>query len=546
MNFLQFLQKEAGTMTSRLLTAAGLCGVLNGLLVLVVLSATGMSYRSPEQSQLLLLFVACFFFFVLCRKFVLERTAGIVEGIINRVRLRISEKVRGAELIHFEQIGAAPIYTALAENTRTLSESANFIVNSLSSAILVVLAMLYIAVLSMPAFLLLAGAISLGVLIYLRNVRKARPVLRKAAAQDHRFFEELGHLLYGFKELKIDAEKSEALVEQDLKVVARQAEELRLDAARQFSWITVFGESFFYGLMGLLIFVLPAFISQQDSRTLVSVVAVLLFMISSVSALVDSVPAVERANIAIERIEQLENRLGSMPPPERVQEPVGFERLACVGMTFHYPDVQGRSAFQLGPIDLEVRRGEVIFIIGGNGSGKSTFLKLLCGLYPASKGHLELNGVPVTRVNMQQYRSQFAIILQDFHLFSRLFHMRRFDRARISQLLTAFDLASVTGVREDGVLENTQLSKGQQKRLAMLVTDLEDRDVLIFDEWAADQDPDFRRYFYHELIGALAARGKTVIAATHDDHFFHLADRVLKMSEGKLEPYEHHPRGPRS
>jgi putative pyoverdin transport system ATP-binding/permease protein len=101
-------------------------------------------------------------------------------------------------------------------------------------------------------------------------------------------------------------------------------------------------------------------------------------------------------------------------------------------------------------------------------------------------------------------------------------------------------------VREDGVLENTQLSKGQQKRLALLVTDLEDRDVLIFDEWAADQDPDFRRYFYHELIGSLAARGKTVIAATHDDHFFHLADRVLKMSEGKLEPYEHHPRGARS
>ncbi|ATB42411.1 cyclic peptide transporter [Cystobacter fuscus] len=533
-------------MTSRLLVAAGLCGVLNGLIVLLVISATGMDYRSPEQSQLLLLFVASFAFFVICRKFVLERTSDIVEGIINRVRIRISEKVRGSELIHFEQIGAAPIYTALAENTRTLSESANLIINSLSSTILVCLAMLYIALLSLPAFFLLATAISLGVLFYLHNVRGARPLLRNAAAQDHRFFEELGHLLYGFKELKVDAEKSHSLFEQDLKVVASEAEELRLRAARRISRITIFGETFFFGLMGVIIFVLPSFTSQQDSRVLVSVVAVLMFITSSVNAMVDAVPAVERANIAIERIEHLEGRLGPVPPFERVLEPVEFERLACVGMTFQYPEVQGRSAFQLGPIDLEVRKGEVIFIIGGNGSGKSTFLKLLCGLYPPSAGSLELNGVPVTRTTLQQYRSKFAIILQDFHLFSRLFHMRRFNRARINQLLAAFDLTTVTGVREDGVLENIQLSRGQQKRLALLVTDLEDRDVLIFDEWAADQDPDFRRYFYHELIGSLAARGKTVIAATHDDHFFHLADRVLKMSEGKLEPYEQHPRGERS
>ena len=546
MNFLRFLQKEAGPITSRLLTAAGLSGVLNGLLVLLVISATGLNYRSPEQSKLLMLFMVCFVLFVICRKFVLEQTSGIVEGIINRVRIRVAEKVRGAELPHFEQIGAAPIYTALAEETRTLSESANMIVGSLSSAILVALAMLYIAVLSLPSFFLLGTLISLGVLFYLNNVRAARPALRRAAEEEHRFFDELGHLLYGFKELKIDTEKSNALFEQELKVVARKAEDLRLAAARQFSRVTVFGESFFYGLMGVLIFVMPALAAQQDSQTLIRVVAVLMFITNSVSEMVGSVPAVEKANIAIERIEQLEASLGPVPPPPDDMAAPAFERLACVGMTFHYPEVSGRRAFQLGPIDLQVRKGEVIFIIGGNGSGKSTFLKLLCGLYPPSAGHLSLNGEPVTRGTLQQYRSKFAIILQDFHLFSRLFHVSRFDRARINQLLAAFDLAAVTGVREDGRLENIQLSKGQQKRLALLVTDLEDRDVLIFDEWAADQDPEFRRYFYQELITSLAARGKTVIAATHDDHYFHLADRVLKMSEGKLEPYEQPPRVPRA
>ncbi len=544
MNFLRFLQREAGPLTVRLLTAAGLSGVLNGLLILVVLAATGMNYRSPEQSQLLLLFVACFVFFLICRKFVLDRTTGIVEGIISRVRIRVSQKVRGAELLHFEQIGSTRIYTALAEDTRTLSESAYIIISSLSSSLLVILAMLYIAVLSMPAFVLLATLMVLGTFTYVYNAKGTRPALRRAAEEEHRFFEELGNLLYGFKELKIDAEKSNALFEQELKVVAHRAEGLRLEASRKFNRVTVFGESFFYGLMGVLIFVLPAFSTGMDSQVLVKVVAVLMFITSSVTEVVNAVPAMEKANIAIEGIEALEARLGEVPPPPSETPAPAFEKLACEGITFRYPEVPGRKAFEVGPIHLQVRKGEIIFIIGGNGSGKSTFLKLLTGLYPPSAGQLTLNGQTVTPGILQQYRSKFAIILQDFHLFRRLFHMGRFDRTRIQQLLGAFDLAAVTGIRDDGVIQNIQLSKGQQKRLALLVTDLEDRDVLIFDEWAADQDPEFRRYFYNELIVSLAARGKTVIAATHDDHYFHLADRVLKMTEGKLEPYEEHPRMP--
>ncbi|WP_224360457.1 cyclic peptide export ABC transporter [Hyalangium versicolor] len=542
MNFLKFLHREAGALTVRLLTAAGLSGLLNGLLIVVVLAATGMNYRSPEQTPLLLVFIAAFALFAICRKFVLDRASGIVEGIVSRVRVRISDKVRGADLMHFEQLGAAPVYAALAEDTRTLSDSASFLISSMSSALLVVLAMLFIGVLSTSAFFMVATLLALGALVYVRNARATRPALRKAAEEEHRFFKELGHLLYGFKELKIDAEKSQALFEQQLKVVAHRAEQLRVEAAQRFNRATVFGECFFYGLMGVLIFVLPALTGQQNSRTLVSVIAVLLFITSSVTDVVNAIPSLEKADVAIDRLEALETSLGPPPPPPSPVDNSPFESLRCEGVKFRYPDVEGRHAFELGPINLEVRRGELIFLIGGNGSGKSTFLKLLCGLYPSTAGTLELNSVPVIPSTLQAYRSKFAIVLQDFHLFDRLFHTRKLDHARIAQLLTAFDLASVTGIREDGQLANTQLSKGQQKRLALLITELEDREVLIFDEWAADQDPEFRRYFYQELLGSLVARGKTVIAATHDDHYFHLADRVLKMSEGKLEPYENHPR----
>ena len=531
-------------MATRLLTAAGLGGVLNGLLILLVIVATSHTHGKSPQTWMFLLFLGCFALLLVCRKFVLDQTARIVEGIICGVRIRISDKVRGAELLQFEQLGFASIYSALSDDTRVLSESANVIVSALSSTLLVVLALLYVAVLSMPAFLMMGTLLVLGASAYVYSAKSTHAVLREAAAEEQRFFGELGHLLQGFKELKIDVEKGNALFEQDLKTVAHRAEGMRLKAANQFNRVIMFGENFFYGLMGVLIFILPALTGQQNGDTLVKVVAVLLFITNSVGNVVGAIPAAEKAGIAIDRIEQLEARMGTLPPPPKLTEAPAFERLACEGVTFRYPEVSGRRAFEVGPIDLQVRKGEIIFLIGGNGSGKSTFLKLLCGLYPPSAGHLTLNGETVTLGRLQQYRSKFAIILQDFHLFGRLFHMGRFNQARINQLLTAFDLASVTGVREDGMLENIQLSKGQQKRLALLVTDLEDRDILVFDEWAADQDPEFRRYFYKELIVSLAARGKTVIAATHDDHYFHLADRVLKMSEGKLEVHEEHPRVP--
>ena len=84
----------------------------------------------------------------------------------------------------------------------------------------------------------------------------------------------------------------------------------------------------------------------------------------------------------------------------------------------------------------------------------------------------------------------------------------------------------------DGRFSTLDLSTGQRKRLAMVAALLDDKPIYIFDEWAADQDPGFRRYFYEGLLGELKARGKTVLAVTHDDRYFGVADRVVKRGEG--------------
>jgi putative ATP-binding cassette transporter len=79
-----------------------------------------------------------------------------------------------------------------------------------------------------------------------------------------------------------------------------------------------------------------------------------------------------------------------------------------------------------------------------------------------------------------------------------------------------------------------ELSRGQQKRLALIYALLEDKDLLILDEWAADQDPQFRTYFYKVFLKELIKIGKTIIMVTHDDFHYKYADRIVKFDFGEI------------
>ena len=125
----------------------------------------------------------------------------------------------------------------------------------------------------------------------------------------------------------------------------------------------------------------------------------------------------------------------------------------------------------------------------------------------------------------------FSTVFTQFHLFDRLYGLDGVADEEIMAILESLQIADKTRV-ENGRFTNLELSTGQRKRLALAICLLEDRDILVFDEWAADQDPHFRRHFYEVVLPELKARGKTIIAATHDDRFWHLADRVIRMEYG--------------
>jgi putative ATP-binding cassette transporter len=213
----------------------------------------------------------------------------------------------------------------------------------------------------------------------------------------------------------------------------------------------------------------------------------------------------------------------------------GWGRLELRGVEHLYQGEQAEDSFKLGPIDLSFEPGEMVFITGGNGSGKTTLVKIITGLYSPEAGEVRLDGEPVTDGNREAYRAHFSVVFSDFHLFESLLGIDTPELdARARHYLKQLHLENKVRLNQ-GSLSTTDLSQGQRKRLALLTAYLENRSIYVFDEWAADQDPYFKNIFYYELLPALKARGKTVLVITHDDRYYHLADRIVKLDYGKLE-----------
>jgi putative ATP-binding cassette transporter len=211
-----------------------------------------------------------------------------------------------------------------------------------------------------------------------------------------------------------------------------------------------------------------------------------------------------------------------------------WEVLEFQGVTHAYRREGQANGFTLGPLDLTIRAGEIVFVVGGNGSGKTTLAKLLTGLYRPDSGQISLDGQPLSDGTREGYRQLFSVVFDNAAVFDTLWGLDAADLdQRAGEYLRQLELDKVVTVT-GGTFSTTQLSRGQRKRLALLTAYLEDRPVYLFDEWAADQDPVFRRVFYLRLLPELKRRGKTVIAVTHDDRYFACADRVIKLEEGRV------------
>ncbi len=539
---LRFLAPDQETQR-RILIDASSSGVANAALLVV----TNMAATKGGTLLQMGMFVILFGLYVICFRSCFNRVTMLFEVALERKRTDVANTIRALDLRGLDQLEQTTVYNRLTQQTTIISDAAGVLAASLQSAVLVVFTAAYLASMSIPAFVLTTLVIGGGILIYVARSAEVNAGMRETSKREMGFFESISDLLGGFKEIKLSQRRSNALYAR-LSSLAAAVRDLKIRTADLFNTNYIFAYSLFYGLIGVLVFVMPNY-QSGDSADVMRLTAIVLFIIGPLSTVIAGIPALSKSSLAATEIALLEAdiaRLGQRTIAAEtgnalVERPKSFSTIELRDVGFHYEGNAER--FGVGPINLTIQRGEILFITGGNGSGKSTLLKLLCALYRPDAGQHLLDDVPVELVGSQAYREMFSAIFSDFHLFKTLDGEDTVDPATVQSLLQLMQIDSKTRF-EDGGFSTLSLSTGQRKRLALVVTLLENRPVLIFDEWAADQDPEFRRYFYEQLLGDLKRQGKTIIAVTHDEHYLHHADRLVKMEYGQIEPMDWPHRNP--
>lgn len=532
---LRLLQHSESKFNVRLIWMAALSGFANAGLLAVINAAADNSASASANGRFLALFVIVVLVFLRAQRYILLTSVAEVERVLDEIRRRISSLIARSDLRQIEQVGRAQIYASLHRETVTISQATSSLVIAAQSLLMVGFSLIYLGWLSRAALALMLIAMAIAIRAYLKRAETSNRLMHDAISTENEYFDALNHLLDGFKETKLRRERAGALSAR-LARISMRLHDVKVESGSSFALQFVYGQLAVYLLLGAVVFLLPR-LAADYTDVVIKATASILFIIGPLNNLLATMPSFSAANIAAESIADLETQLeraanGSPPPDAGMVAAASPAALHARDITFRFVDANGDTSFSVGPVSLDIAPGETLFIVGGNGSGKSTLLKLLTGLYAPDGGALSLGDTPLTKDTAPWYRSHFAAVFSDYHLFDRLYGFPD-TPPRLAELLRTFEIDHKTGV-VDGRFTAVDLSAGQRKRLALAVALLEERPILVCDEWAADQDPEFRRYFYETLIPRLKAAGVTVIAATHDDRYFHLADRVLKMEDGRF------------
>jgi putative ATP-binding cassette transporter len=537
MSFFQLVRREMQGSLDRLAIMSGLGGISNAAILAAINSGAQAAGQGELSISAALLFVVALLLFIKTQHYILIATTVEIEAIIHKLRVRLMDEVRRSELLPLDEIGRSEIVAAITKETTTLTQATNMLAFAGQGVVLVLFVAIYILYLSPLAFALSALIVTLAGVIFHIKSRQVGIGTREAAQWDNRLFDRLMDLLDGFKEVRLNRSRSDHLFE-DAVEVSRTAANIKIRTQSESYKQLVFSQSAMYLLLAAIVFVVPAF-SDTKGGSMTQVTTALMFIVGVCMGIVQTIPILLAANVAADNIERLEARLraiaaaadaGAVPLRER------FRTIEVRNIVFSYMDKSSETIFRVGPIDFTLRSGELVFITGGNGSGKSTFLKLLAGLYEPDSGEILLDGVRVDDSNREAYRSLIAAIFVDYHLFERLYGIADPEPGEVDRLLEQFRLHDKTRLA-GGAFTHLDLSGGQRKRLALIVSLLEKRPILLLDEWTADQDPDFRRKFYDELLPTLQQAGATIVVITHDDRYLdelRLTARKLRMDEGRI------------
>ena len=537
-----------------------------GANAVVIFLITSSLYANINLVYIVYYFGLALVLYIGGRKVVQTKLIRITFDIVYDLRMKLIGKIFYTSYQRFERIESGRVYATLNNDTGQIGNSANIIVGLISSLITTIGVFIYLATIAFWATLVTLIVVTIIATLYLVVSQRAQVYFEEARDTQNVYMDLLDGMVDGFKELCLRFRKKMEYKD-DLEASCDEFRTKIGIASIKFVNAFLVGESLLILVLGAVGFAVPRLFPEIRTVTLMSFIIALLYLIGPINMILGAIPGIIQIRVAWNRVQGFIEDIPANMDPEEAEAPLAVDKaevkeICAKGIMFQYKpeetdsdgdgvalpaanadaaaEIESESEseeqlFAVGPLDFDAQRGEIVFIVGGNGSGKTTLAKMLTGLYVTDEGNVKINGVDIPEHQLGEY---FSVVFGDYHLFEKIYAVDLKDKKEKAQkLLELLDLDSKVEFEDNG-FSTLDVSGGQRKRLALLQCYLEDSPIFLFDEVAADQDPQFRKFFYRELLTKMREEGKIVIAITHDDHYFDVADRVIKMDLGKIDVLE--------
>lgn len=462
----------------------------------------------------------------------------LTEQAYYNLQLRLARQLLAAPLSQIETIGQARLLAMLAQDNDNIASFFNRMPLIVLHGSIITACIIYLYILSPALATLLLLVMVPSVFIYAVIIRRGRRWMILSRSHSEKLFDQYRALTEGAKELKQNQPRRASFFYELFEPISALYRRYRSNGRVWHEVGNVWSQILFFVYVVVMLYVSNR-TGMSSTHVLTGFALTALYIRSSVASIVQAVPTYQSATVALAAIERLrlpaDDAAAQINRDQRLQPAASWQGLELAGVSYAYYDENEGKSFEVGPLDLRFQSGELAFIVGGNGSGKTTLLKLLCGLYTPDSGAVRFDGQQVTDANIEAYRQNFSALFADFYLFDDLLGLDSPAHQQLARdYLARLRLENKVQI-EEGRLSTSKLSFGQRKRLALLTAYLEDRPIYVFDEWAAGQDPSFSDIFYQQILPDLQRQGKLVIVVSHDDHYYHLAGRLIKMEHGQIE-----------
>lgn len=533
----------------------GLSGVCYSLLIPLILSVlkpgdarfeeiaagpTRIFSLEIANAPFALVFVAVCLFILFSRTLSQVILTRVAISVASQLRTRLYDQIAHAPLSALESIGSARLITALTTDVPRIVLGARMLPDMLINLVTLVGMLGFLLILNSGVFWFVLGCIVFGVLTYQVPMIIGRRYFIHARRGFDGLQESINGLIHGIKELKLNDDKRKAYFESVLMSYENEVRRTEKTGHTIVRTASNYGDLLSFFVIGSIIFIFVNYrvVSNQE---LIGVIMALLYVTGPVAIILNFIPQIAVSRVSMQRVAKLFQEIPSEDIAEQQDAPRAWDRVRFKRIDYRYND--SGNGFHVGPLDLEFRKGEITFIVGGNGSGKSTLGKLLTLHYRADGGTIYFGEHAITNASIGTYRQAISAIYSDYHLFDQILGVTDNNLgAMVNHYLHALQLNSKV-TYHDGKFSTLSLSDGQRRRMALLASIIDDKELYLFDEWAADQDPSFKAVFYDEILPTLKSKDKVIVVITHDDRYFHIADQVIVLDEGTVtridqKPYE--------